>query len=96
MFLLVSELSLFRSYYARNWPLLSPLHGFVTLGLSMVVLGINMLGNLNKPATSQKSLGLPFWRIVIGSGTIIFILGFVNVIAVSSYFMNRTERRTDR
>lgn len=83
MFLLASEISLFRSYFARNWPLLSPSHGFVTLALSMIVLGINMLGNLNKPATSEKSLGLPFWRIVIGSGIIIFILGFVNLIAVS-------------
>ena len=54
MFLLASEMSLFRNYYARNWPLLSPVHGFVTLALAMVVLGINMLGNLNKPATSQK------------------------------------------
>lgn len=82
MFLLASELSLFRSYYARNWPLLSPIHGFVTLALAMIVLGINMLGNLNKSATSEKSLGLPFWRIVIGSGIVIFILGFVNLMAV--------------
>ncbi len=84
MFLLVSELSLFRPYFARSWPLLSPSHGFVTLALAMIVLGINMLGNLNKYPTSQASLGLAFWRIVIGSGIIIFILGFVNLIAVSA------------
>lgn len=83
VFLLTSELSLFRSYFARNWPLLSPVHGFVTLALAMIVLGINMLGNLNKQATSQKSLGMAFWRIVIASGIIIFILGFVNLVAVS-------------
>ena len=82
MFLLVSELTLFRSYFARNWPLLSPLHGFVTLALAMIVLGINMLGNLNKQATSQESLGMAFWRMVIGSGIVIFILGWVNLIAV--------------
>lgn len=83
-FLLISELSLFRSYFARNWPLLSPAHGFVTLALSMIVLGLNILGNLNKPATSQASLGLGFWRIVIGSGVIVFVLGFFNLVAVSS------------
>jgi hypothetical protein len=83
VFLLVSEFSLFRAYFARNWPLLSPSHGFVTLALAMIVLGVNMLGNLNKPATSQESLGLAFWRIVIGSGIVIFILGFVNLVAVS-------------
>jgi hypothetical protein len=83
VFLLVSEFSLFRAYFARNWPLLSPAHGFVTLALAMIVLGVNMLGNLNKPATSQESLGMAFWRIVIGSGIVIFILGFVNLVAVS-------------
>lgn len=83
MFLLVSELSLCRSYFARNWPLLSPAHGFVTLAMAMLVIGINMLGNLNKTVTSPQSLGLAFWRIVIGSGIVIFVLGFLNLIAVS-------------
>lgn len=83
MFLLTSELSVFRGYFARNWPLLSPSHGFVTLSFAMIVLGIDMLGNLNKDATSQKSLGMPFWRVVIGSGIVIFVLGWINLIAVS-------------
>lgn len=95
MFLLTSELSLFRRYFARNWPLLSPVHGFVTLALSMIVLGLNILGNLNKPATSQKSLGLAFWRIVIASGILVFILGFVNLIAVSNPTRARRRSRTD-
>lgn len=84
MFLIVSELNIFRAYFARNWPLLSPTHGFVTLALAMIVLGINVMGNLNKPSGSQKELGLAFWRIVIGSGIIIFILGWVNLLAVST------------
>lgn len=83
MFLLASEMSIFRGYYARNWPLLSPAHGFVSLACAMIVLGINMLGNLNKDATSQESLGMAFWRVVIGSGIVIFILGWVNLVAVS-------------
>ncbi|KAI9697019.1 MAG: hypothetical protein M1836_004980 [Candelina mexicana] len=76
----VSELSLFHSYYARNWPLLSLSSGLVTLGTAMIVLGVSLLGNLNKQATSQKSLGLPFWRIVISSGIIILVLGVLNII----------------
>lgn len=95
VFLLASEMSLFRGYYARNWPLLSPTHGFVSLALAMVVLGINMLGNLNKPATNKKSLGLPFWRIVIGSGIVIFILGWVNLVA-SYVFRDRAQNITAR
>lgn len=29
MFLILTETSLFRGYFARNWPLLSPSHGFL-------------------------------------------------------------------
>lgn len=83
VFLLASEFSLFRHFFARNWPLLSPAHGFVTLALAMIVLGINMLGNLNKEAVSQESLGLAFWRVVISAGIIIFIMGWINLVAVS-------------
>ena len=49
----------------------------------MIILGMLILGNLNKEATSQKSLGTPFWRIVISSGIVSTIFGFVNI--VSSY-----------
>lgn len=82
VFLLVSELSLFRSYFARNWPLLSQGHGFVALALAMIVLGVNMLANLNKERASQEALGLSFWRVVIASGIIVFVLGFINLVAV--------------
>ncbi|CZT24643.1 uncharacterized protein RCC_10368 [Ramularia collo-cygni] len=95
MFLVTSELSLFRAYFARNWPLLSPSHGFVGLGLAMIVLGVNVMGNLNKPSGTQKELGLPFWRIVIGSGIIVFILGWINLIA-SYVFRNREQGTTAR
>jgi len=97
VFLLVSEWQFgpVSRYFARNWPLLSPSHGFVFLALTMQVLGINMLGNLNKPATSQKSLGLAFWRIVIASGIVIFILGWINLIA-SYVFRDRKAGITAR
>ena len=53
----------------------------------MLILGVNILGNLNKRATSQKNLGLAFWRIVIGSGILVMILGVFNIVAVGlSYF----------
>lgn len=83
VFLVVSECSLFRGYFARNWPLLSPSHGFVTLGVAMIVLGLNMLGNMNKEATSKESLGLPFWRLLVASGILALIIGTFNIIAVS-------------
>ena len=81
VFLILTETPLFRSYFARNWPLLSPHHGFVTLGILMIIVGVSVLGNLNKEATSQKSLGTSYWRIVISSGIVVVILGVTNIFA---------------
>jgi len=80
-FLIISELCIFPAYFARNWPLLSPEHGFVMLSTIMIIIGLDTLGNLNKESDSQANLGLQFWRIVIGSGILMFILGFVNLLA---------------
>jgi hypothetical protein len=87
MFLVVSECSFFRRWFERNWPVLSNSHGFNFLGMAMIVVGNNLLGNLNKEATSQENLGMPFWRIVIGAGVIVFALGFINIVAVSTYLI---------
>jgi hypothetical protein len=48
----------------------------------MMVLGLNMLGNMNKEATSQESLGLPFWRLLVASGILSIVIGFFNLAAV--------------
>jgi hypothetical protein len=79
----VSELNIFCGYFNRNWPLLGRNSGFVTLGVTMVILGVSILGNLNKQATSQESLGLAFWRIVIASGIIVIVVGAANIVLVS-------------
>ena len=88
--LIVSEMSLFKDYFAKRWPLFSPEHGFGFLSIAMFTLGINMLGNLNKEATSQESLGIEFWRIVIASGILSLIMGLFNLIAT---FIFRDKRR---
>ncbi|KAF2266620.1 hypothetical protein CC78DRAFT_577930 [Lojkania enalia] len=95
LFLVVSECSLFRGYFAQNWPLLSPSHGFVSLGFAMMVLGLNMLGNMNKEATSQESLGLPFWRLLVASGILAIIIGTFNVVA-SYIFRDKARHITAR
>lgn len=61
------------------------------LGVTMILLGNAILGNLNKEATSQESLGLAFWRIVIASGIVVIVMGFVNIVSVSQHTrVNRT------
>ncbi|KAF2794734.1 hypothetical protein K505DRAFT_336662 [Melanomma pulvis-pyrius CBS 109.77] len=95
LFLIVSECSLFRGYFARNWPLLSPSHGFVGLGCAMIVIGFNLLGNMNKQATSQQSLGLPFWRLLVASGCLSIVIGFFNIVA-SFIFRDKSRHITAR
>ena len=85
VFLILTELPLFKAYFARNWPLYSPKHGFVMLGVTMILLGNNLLGNLNKLATSQRVLGLSFWRLVIGAGIVVLVMGLTNILAVSLF-----------
>jgi hypothetical protein len=53
----------------------------------MLILGFNILGNLNKGATSEESMGMPLWRIVIASGILTAIMGITNIIAVSYHLV---------
>lgn len=48
----------------------------------MIIIGVSILGNLNKQATSEGSLGTTFWRLVIASGIVVSILGVANIFAV--------------
>lgn len=95
VFLITSEIQLFKGYFARNWPLLAPDSGLVTLGSAMVVLGVSILGNLNKEATSQESLGTAFWRIVISAGILVALLGLLNIVA-SFIFRDRASGISSR
>lgn len=49
----------------------------------MFLLGCNILGNLNKAATSAQNLGLPEWRVVIAGGIMSMVVGTFNIVAVS-------------
>lgn len=90
IFLIVSELCFFKGWFSKNWPLFSEESGLITLGVSMVMLGCNMLGNLNKVATSQENLGLPFWRAVVAGGILGISLGFFNIVA---HFVFRISKK---
>lgn len=50
----------------------------------MEALGCNILANLNKPQMRKKELGLAFWRIIIGAGILVIIVGVFNIIAAWS------------
>ena len=68
----------------RNWPVFGQESGFIALGTSMLVLGNSLLAYLNKASTSQESLGMPFWRIVISAGIVAMVMGVINIFAVSA------------
>lgn len=79
--LVITETSLFRKWFMHNWPLLSVSSGFVALGLFMLALGTLILGNLNKEATSEDSLGTSCWQLLIASGIVTSIFGLINIVA---------------
>lgn len=83
VFLIISELPVFRGYFNRNWPLFGEDSGFVTLAGIMMILGVAVLGNLNIETMSQKSFGLAFWRIVISAGILAMVMSVINVLTVS-------------
>lgn len=60
------------------------------LGAAMLLVGNGVLANLNKATASQDRLGLAFWRLVIGSGIVIIVMGAVNIFAVSTFTFSIT------
>ncbi|KAL1879378.1 hypothetical protein VTK73DRAFT_7015 [Phialemonium thermophilum] len=82
--LFVSELDMVRAignYFSRNWPALSPSHSLAWLGLAMVMLGCQLLGDQNNDAYSQKNLGMSVWRLLLASGILSVTFGFVNILS---------------
>ncbi|KAJ9651478.1 hypothetical protein H2198_009236 [Neophaeococcomyces mojaviensis] len=88
-FLILTETPLFKIYFMTNWPLFAPSSGFVMLGAAQILLGNSLLANLNKENASQENIGLAFWRLIIGSGITIFVMGFLNILA--SYVFRDTK-----
>ena len=93
--MIITETPLFKAYFSRNWPLFSPQSGFVMLGVAQLLLGNGILANLNKTNASQENLGMAFWRLIIGSGIIIFVMGLINILA-SFVFRDTTLQLTAR
>ncbi|ERT00027.1 uncharacterized protein SPSK_09506 [Sporothrix schenckii 1099-18] len=83
IFLILTEIQwgFLKRYFERSWPAFSDRHGFLWLGLAMVVLGCDMLGNLNKPVFSIKNIGLPLWRLIMAAGILSLTFGFFNFVA---------------
>ncbi|KAH8888209.1 hypothetical protein GQ53DRAFT_654643 [Thozetella sp. PMI_491] len=81
VFLAISEVGLFKNFFLANWPVLSPSHSLAWLGLAMIVIGCDVLGNLNKDVYSIGNLGLPMWRMIMAAGILCITFGFFNIFA---------------
>lgn len=55
------------------------------LGTSMLLVGNADLAYLNKNATSPENIGLWAWRLVLGAGIVVIIMGVVNIFTVSCF-----------
>lgn len=81
--LILSEfpvLKLVKRYLGRNWPVLSEQHGLAWLGVALVGIGCNMLGNLNRIAYDPEKLGPHFSKLVLASSVLAITFGMLNII----------------
>jgi len=81
IFLVISELGLFKPYFTNNWPVLSPSHSLAWLGVAMVVIGCQIMSDMTKPAFSIDGLGLEAHRLVLAAGILAITFGFFNLLA---------------
>lgn len=90
IFLICSESGIFDRYFAKHWPILGPESGLVFLGVSMILLGSSILGNLRMQFVrdpdededeDENGLGVSLRHLVLGSGILISIFGLFNIIA---------------
>ncbi|KAF4451370.1 hypothetical protein F53441_5636 [Fusarium austroafricanum] len=79
--LIISELPFWRSFFANHWPVFSDEHGLCWLGVGLLLVGTNLLGNLNSPYHASDEMGLPFWRLVLASGILTCTFGVLNLIS---------------
>lgn len=80
LFLIITELNLFKPYFSRNWPLFSPRHGFVMLGLAQLFLGITVFSDLSRREARPAKLTMPFWRLTLAAGILMVVMAFINIL----------------
>ncbi|KPI38395.1 uncharacterized protein AB675_12080 [Cyphellophora attinorum] len=89
VFLIISELNLFKAYFSRNWPLFSARHGFVMLGLMQLFLGITIFSELSHREARQAKLTMPFWRLTLAAGILMTIMSVINILCSYIFRDNR-------
>ncbi|RPA95574.1 hypothetical protein L873DRAFT_1812688 [Choiromyces venosus 120613-1] len=96
--LVMSEISVFPAYFDKRWPLLGSKSSLITIGISEVIVGFFLLGNLNETAASKQNLGYSFNTLLTSAGIIVSFIGVVNFIASYAYgdSMTHTTARMAR
>ena len=79
--LVISEVGLFKRWFARNFPILGPEHSLGWLGLALLIIGCDIMADLVKPAYEKENIGLPIWRLVLSSGILSITFGVFNMLA---------------
>lgn len=81
-FLLATEMpKVFSGYFSRHWPAFSYQSGFLALGFAFLVLGCNVLSDLNKTTSTQENMGKHSYKMVLAAGAMAIGMSSINVIA---------------
>lgn len=87
--LIISELPIFPRYFDRDWPLFGRESGFTTLAAVLVILGVDLLGDLadnncNDDCQNNDPISASLSRIILSAGILALVMGVINLVAVSS------------
>ncbi|CCX05935.1 hypothetical protein FPQ18DRAFT_84392 [Pyronema domesticum] len=80
-FLIITQCSIFPSYFKTNWPVFARDASLVWQGLGEIGVGISLLANLNEEVASKDILGNSFNTLIIASGACLCLFGLLTVAA---------------
>jgi hypothetical protein len=97
LFLFASEIDSgkVKKFYNLYFPVLSTTHSLGWLGMALVFLSVDLLGNLNAEENNANNLSLPFWRLCLASAVLCFVFGFFNLLS-TLVFREHDSDVTDR
>ncbi|KHN97760.1 uncharacterized protein MAM_04149 [Metarhizium album ARSEF 1941] len=84
-----------RGYFRSTWPVLSEAHGVGYMGAAILLLGCNMLGELNRPDNEGDKLTPPLFNLALAAGVLAFIFGVLNIVC-ALVWRNKGEGITSR
>lgn len=71
----------FKARFRKTWPVLGPDHSLAWLGLGMIFIGFQIIGDLVKPAYTDDTIGMAWWRAILATAILSVTFGCFNILS---------------